>query len=250
MKVKRYGWVRDLPDQRDLYFSAPRGAKLPAEVDLRAKMPPIYNQGELGSCVANAVGAAVEYDQEVEHPANVFQPSRLFIYYNARALEGTTSSDSGCQMRDGVKTVVHQGTCPEKEWPYDIAEFAVKPPAKCYTDATKEKVLAYVRVLQQLSLMRSCLAGSGPFVIGISVYDSFESEQTTKTGIVPMPAPDENLLGGHAILIAGYNDTTQMFTFRNSWGTGWGAKGYGFIPYAYLSSSALAGDAWALSKVE
>src|SRR5208282_6944555 len=108
MKVQRYGWVRDLPDQRDLYFSAPRVAKLPAEVDLRGKMPPIYNQGELGSCVANAVGAAVEYDQDVEHPANVFQPSRLFIYYNARALEGTTNSDSGCQVRDGVKTVVSQ----------------------------------------------------------------------------------------------------------------------------------------------
>jgi len=204
----------------------------------------------LGSCVANAVGAAVEYDQEVDHPKKVFQPSRLFIYYNARALEGTTTSDSGCQVRDGVKTVVKQGTCPETEWPYDIADFALKPPSKCYSDATKEKVISYVRVQQQLSLMRGCLAGSGPFVIGISAYESFESDQTAKTGIVTMPGPDETLLGGHAILICGYNDTTQMFTFRNSWGSSWGASGYGFIPYAYLTSEALAADAWALTKVK
>src|SRR5262245_42542108 len=142
-KIERYGWIPDLPDHRDHLYAAPvvHLAKLPAKVDLRGKCPTVYDQGQLGSCTANAIGAAIQFDRMKQKRKPNFIPSRLFIYYNERVIEGTVRSDSGAQIRDGIKTVAHDGDCPEKEWPYDIAKFAVKPSAKCYKDALKYKAV-------------------------------------------------------------------------------------------------------------
>src|SRR5882757_1810718 len=120
-----YGWQPDLPDQRDLIYSAPHVAAkaLPKSVDLRSHCPAVYDQGQLGSCTANAIGGAIEFDL-MKQNAPVFTPSRLFIYYNERVIENTVSSDNGAQIRDGIKTVNQQGVCNEKDWPYNTSEFS------------------------------------------------------------------------------------------------------------------------------
>jgi len=248
MKRQRYGWVRDIPDHRDLHFSSAL-RQPPVSVDLRSQFPPVYDQGELGSCTANAVAGLMQFDEEKEHAISATMPSRLFIYYQERVLEGTVGVDSGAQLRDGIKVAVKWGVCPETEWPYNIAEFAVQPPPQAYTDAAKEKALVYLRMSQRLSQMRGCLAAGFPYVFGLSVYESFESQAVANTGIVPLPAPGETQVGGHAMCVAGYDDAQQWFIVRNSWGDQWGDGGYGYMPYAYLLDPDLAGDFWTVRRV-
>ncbi|HMF11082.1 MAG TPA: C1 family peptidase [Gemmataceae bacterium] len=252
VQIKRYGWVRDLPDQRDHVYSAPLVAlpKLPEKVDLRPQCPPVYNQGELGSCTANALAAAVQFGELKEKQKSPFAPSRLFIYYNERVLEHTVASDSGAQLRDGMKTLAKQGVCPEADWPYDIAKFADKPPEKCFLEATDHKVTVYQRLVQNLTQMKGCLASGFPFVFGFTVYDSFESPQVAKTGIVPLPNTGEQVLGGHAVMAVGYDDGQHVFIVRNSWGDAWGMKGYCAMPYSYLTQADLSSDFWTVSFVK
>jgi len=250
-EVQKFGWVPDLPDARDFMYSAPEAVltKLPKKVDLRSKMPKIYDQGELGSCTANAIGAAFEFEQVQEGQAD-FMPSRLFIYYNERAMEGTIDTDSGAMIRDGIKSVAKLGVCTETTWPYDIPKFTEKPPKTAYAEAKKHQALIYRRVLGNLHQMQGCLASGRPFVFGFSVYESFMSADVAKTGEVPLPPRGEQLIGGHAVLAVGYDDKIQRFIVRNSWGTGWGMKGYYTMPYGYLTDPGLARDFWAIHAVE
>ena len=250
--IKRYGWIPDLPDQRDHLYTSPyaAGVTLPSSVDLRTSCPPVYDQGQLGSCTANAIAGALEFDEMKEGLSPIVMPSRLFIYYNERAMEGTTATDSGAQIRDGIKTVAAQGACSESEWPYDITKFAVQPPSGCYQDAPQNKALTYQRVVHNLDLMRACLASGYPFVFGMTVYASFESQAVAQSGQVPMPAPNEQTIGGHAVLAVGYDDSQQVFLVRNSWGASWGMQGYFTLPYAYLSSSNLTDDLWTIRSVQ
>lgn len=247
---KHYGWKPDLPDFRDFKFTAPRPVvkKLPSKVDLRPKCPAVYDQGQLGSCTGNAIAAAFQFEL-MKQKAPVFAPSRLFIYYNERVIEDTVNSDNGAQIRDGIKSITHQGVCPEPMWPYNISEFAQKPHAVCYTDALKHTAIDYSRIEQSLDLMRSCLAEGYPFVGGFTVYNSFESQQVANTGIVNIPGPGEQTVGGHAILVVGYDDAQKRFIVRNSWGTGWGMKGYFTIPYEYYLNSDLSSDFWTIRTV-
>ncbi|HUK39551.1 MAG TPA: C1 family peptidase [Candidatus Acidoferrales bacterium] len=249
---KRYGWVPDLPDHRDHMYAAPLGivTALPAKVDLRPKCPPVVDQGQLGSCTANAIGNAHRFSQMKQSGANNFMPSRLFIYYNERSMEGTVNEDAGAQIRDGVKSISKQGVCQEKMWPYQINKFKTKPSAACYKEALKHQAISYQRVIQSLAQMKGCLASGFPFVFGFTVYESFESASVAKTGIVPMPGQGEGTVGGHAVLAVGYDDTKQRFTVMNSWGTGWGMKGYFTIPYGYLTEPNLADDFWTIRVVE
>jgi C1A family cysteine protease len=244
--IQKYGWIPDLPDQRDFVYAAPTPFQrnLPAKVDLSKNCPPVYDQGQLGSCTANAIAAAIEFDQKKR-----FVPSRLFIYYNERAMEGTIASDSGAQIRDGIKSVATQGAPPEKDWPYEIAKFSEKPSKEAFTDAKANLVTLYQRLVQDFSSMRGCLATGYPFVFGFTVYESFEGDKVAKTGIVPMPLSDEKTVGGHAVLAVGYDDTSREFLVRNSWGPKWGLKGYFKIPYAYLTSPKLASDFWTIRSV-
>jgi len=244
-----YGWMPDVPDQRDLVFTAARAVTLPPAVDLRPGCPPVYDQGQLGSCTANAIGAAIEYEQIRQKEAKPFAPSRLFIYYNERVMEHTVDQDAGAQIRDGMKSVNQIGACPEADWPYVIANFNHKPPLGAFKDAPLGKAVSYQRVIQTLDQMKGCLGAGFPIVLGISVYESFESQQVASSGVVPMPASREKLLGGHAILAVGYHDADQRFIMRNSWGTSWGMKGYFTIPYAYLTNSNLCDDLWTIQMV-
>lgn len=248
------GWIPDLPDQRDFTFDAKAElaklvAPLPKSADLRSKCPPVYNQGQLGSCTANALAAAFDFDRHREGD-QFMTPSRLFIYWNERDMEGTVHSDAGARIRDGVKVLRKIGTPPETDWPYDIAEFTKRPNAKSFRDAHKNEALTYQRITMPsndpTNDMLICVASGYPFVAGITLYESFESPAVTKTGVVPMPAKGEQLLGGHAILVVGYEQGTKRFICRNSWGRSWGDKGYFYLPYAYLTSRGLASDMWVI----
>ena len=251
-KVAHYGWVPDIPDQRDHLYAAPVVAlkKLPPKIYLRAQCPKvIYDQGQLGSCTGNAIAAAIQFDRLKQKRKPDFIPSRLFIYYNERAMEGTVDSDSGAQIRDGIKSVAQLGDCPETEWPYNIAKFATKPTTACYRDAIKYKAVLYQRLAQTVNQMKGCLASGYPFVFGFSVYESFEDPQVAKTGVVPMPSSREKQLGGHAVLAVGYDDAQQRFIVRNSWGSGWGMQGYFTMPYGYLMDDNLVADLWTIRVI-
>jgi C1A family cysteine protease len=216
---------------------------LPSSVDLRSKCPPIYDQGQLGSCTANALAFLMSFDDLS------LTPSRLFIYYNERVIENSIPTDSGASLSDGIQTLLTNGVCPEIKWPYIISQFAVKPTPPCYIDALQHKALQVFQVQQNITSMKSCLAQGLPFCCGIQVFSSFESQQVTRTGVVPLPSSRDQLLGGHAVACVGYNDVSQQFIMRNSWGTKWGQSGYFKLPYSYLLNPSLASDMWAISKV-
>ena len=245
--LRKYGWRRDLPDFRDVYHSLSTPT-LPGSVDLRDKMPAIYDQGQLGSCTANAIAGAIHYDELLQKLGND-TPSRLFIYFNERLREGHVGADTGASLRDGIKTIAKQGYCKETEWPYDIEKFTQKPPQACYDTAKTHVAVEYKRVNQNETELKTVLSQGFPVVFGVSVYSSFEGEDVKTTGMVPMPEKNESLLGGHAILLVGYDDEKNLYTFRNSWGTGWGKEGYGFLPYEYVTNSNLAQDFWTVKRV-
>ena len=247
-----YGWRPDLPDHRDLMYTASRALvkKLPAKVDLRNQCPPVYDQGQLGSCTANAIGGAFEFELMKQDKRGDFMPSRLFIYYNERVMENTVNVDNGAEIRDGIKSVNQLGVCPESLLPYDIKKFAVKPAAACYKTALKHQVLSYHRVQRTLEQMKGCLAEGYPFVFGFTVYDAFEGGVVAKTGKLNMPKKNEKMVGGHAVMAVGYDDTAKRFIVRNSWAADWGIKGYFTMPYEYLTTENLSDDFWTIRIVE
>ena len=253
-KIQRYGWKPDLPDARDHLYAAPPAvmAALPNKIDLSGDFPvPPYDQGQLGSCTGNSIAAAVQFERKKQGLKPDFIPSRLFIYYNERVIENSVKQDAGAQIRDGIKSVAQQGVCSETTWPYVITKFAAKPPKAAYTEAAKYKATSYRRLTQNLTQLKGCLASGYPFVFGFTVYDSFESPEVAKTGVVPMPnLAKDQVVGGHAVCACGYDDTQQRFIVRNSWGPGWGQKGYFTIPYAYLTDSNLSDDFWTIRLIE
>jgi C1A family cysteine protease len=251
MSVGHYGWNPDLPDHRDLIYSAPAAfiTALPTAVDLRLHCPAVYDQGQLGSCTGNAIAGAIEFER-LKQKLSDFVPSRLFIYYNERVVEHSVSSDSGAQIRDGMKVVAKLGAPPEPEWPYDESKFADKPPASAYADGAKHRVVSYHRVSRVLNQFKGCLASGFPFVLGFTVYDAFESAQVAHSGHLSMPQPGESVVGGHAVLAVGYDDKQQAFIVRNSWSAHWGMKGYFTMPYQYLLDPDLSDDFWTVRLVD
>lgn len=243
-----YGCLTDLPDQRDFMYSAVYriSAALPRSVDLRSACSPIEDQGQLGSCTGNAIAGALEF-LELKDKVRFVNLSRLFIYYNERVMEHTVQSDSGAQIRDGIKSVAKLGVCSEHKWPYIISKFKAKPTASCYQQALDHRITTYQR-LMTVDEMRAGLADRYPFVFGFTVYESFESQKVAQTGIVDMPLKTERVVGGHAVLGVGYDDSQQRFIVRNSWGTGWGMQGYFTIPYDYLANRNLASDFWTIRR--
>lgn len=250
-KLSHYGWVPDLPDARDHLYRAPKAVgPLPKSVDLRPGCPAVYDQGELGSCTANAIAGAIEFDQRKQKLPQPFTPSRLYIYYNERALEGTIATDSGAMLRDGIKTVSAQGACPEAMWLYVEDKFADRPPALCYKVGGLHPAVQYSRIPQSLGQMKSCLAVGYPFVFGFTVYESFETDAVASSGIAPMPEPSETALGGHAVIAVGYDDASSRFLIRNSWAADWGMGGYFTLPYEYLTDNNLSDDFWTIRLVK
>lgn len=251
--VAYYGWVPDHPDIRDLRYSAPRHLikALPSRVDLRgACMPVVYDQRSLGSCTANAGSAIFQFNQLQQGIKWPCMPSRLFLYYNTRLLEGTVKQDSGCTIRDTIKTMAARGMCLASDWPYIISKFAVKPSITAYANAVRHTAVRYQRLDSDITQLKGCLANNEAFIFGFSVYTEFESENVARSGVLNMPTASEQMLGGHAVMAVGYDDATQRFIVRNSWGADWGQAGYFTMPYAYMVNTNLVDDIWTVSVVK
>ncbi len=251
-RLNKYGWRPDKPDHRDLKYSMPRhlvGVSLPSKVDLRPGCPAPYDQGDLGSCTGQAIGGLIHYDLIKQDVSKAFQPSALFIYYNERLLENSVNEDAGAEIRDGIKSLVRYGVCPEQYWPYVISKFKTKPTKFAYKSAMPHRIDKYMRINQTVNDLKSCLADGFPFVFGIMVYESLESDDVAKSGMVPTPGKHEKALGGHAILGVGYDDADRTFIIRNSWGSEWGMNGYFTLPYDYVLNSDLADDFWTIRWV-
>lgn len=246
----KYRLLKDSQDSRDLMFKISPVGVLPSSVDLRPGMPPVYDQGELGSCSGNAVAAAFQFDQMKENIPS-WNPSRLFIYYNERMIEGTINQDSGAELRDGIRAISTYGVCDESVWAYDVTKFTITPSAEAYEQAKQHMAIQYARVGQDLNSLKQTLAGGFPIVVGIILFEAFESDAVAATGMVPMPNPEtDNCLGGHAVLVVGYDDAKECFIMRNSWGPNWGDKGYFYLPYNYLTNQNLGMDFWVVTQVK
>lgn len=243
---RTYGWIKDKEDSRDRLYklSRPRIATLKPFVDLRKSCSKVEDQGTLGSCTANALAGNIELLDKLIDGAYT-DVSRIFLYYNERAMEGTISEDAGAMIRDGIKTLAKDGICAETLCPYDIEAFTRKPLPEAYEDAKKHLITSYMRITT-LNEMLVCLSDGYPFVFGMDLYESFESDKISKTGKVPMPKDGEEYLGGHAVMAVGYNLITKQFIVRNSWGEGWGREGYFTIPFDYLVK--YGADFWTVRK--
>jgi len=246
--MSKYVRVKDKQDGRDHKYKTTSSIILPRIVDLRANCSPVEDQGDLGSCTGNAIVGALEYleNTQQEEPVRL---SRTFVYFNERLLEHTINQDAGAAIRDGIKVVATYGACVEKLWPYDIKAFKNKPSDAAYADALKRKALTYQNLDQTEEALTHCLAHNRPIVFGIVVYSSFESDAVAKTGIVPMPKAHEKNMGGHAVLIVGYDLDKRMFLVRNSWGPKWGDHGYFWLPFDFVLNPDLADSFWTISKI-
>lgn len=243
--MRIYGWIPSRPDHRDfLYKDIQPTISLPKQIDLRNLCSTVENQGSLGSCTAQALVGNLEL-LEIKNNQVYKEMSRLFLYYNERLIIKTVQFDSGAMLRDGIKALAKAGCCSEREWGYDITKFTVRPPLKCYIEALHYKITSYF-ALQNHNELLTCLADGYPFVFGISVYESFESQEVAKTGIVPMPSLDERNLGGHAVCAVGYDIDRRWFIVRNSWGSEWGDGGYFYLPFQYVEH--LAADHWTIRR--
>lgn len=249
-QTRKFDWLPDLPDKRDyrysLSFPLQQETSLPSIVDLRQYCSTIEDQGNIGSCTANALAGNMEF-LENKYSMAYKDLSRLFIYYNERRIEGTVRRDSGAFLRDGIKSLVTWGVCSEDKWSYIISLFKRKPAKRCYTDAKSRIISSYYR-LDTLVDMKNCLADGFPFVFGFTVYDGFMSQEVANTGIVNMPGDNEKVQGGHAVCAVGYFEKEKRFLVRNSWGEAWGQNGYFTIPFDYLIDRNLSDDFWTIRR--
>jgi C1A family cysteine protease len=238
-------WKADKPDTRDYKYQV--SAKVsPDSVDLRRYCSSIENQGNLGSCTGQAVAGAIELlNKRNGKPTDV---SRLFIYYYERLILGTVNYDSGAYIRDGIKATNHYGASLESLWPHDIRKFKQEPITEAKTDALNRKVTLYERVADFNGCI-DALSNGYPVIIGFNVYTSFMSATVARTGNMPYPnTKRERLLGGHAVLLVGYDKTKKVFIVRNSWGTAWGIKGYFYMPFNVINPN-MSDDYWVIKSV-
>jgi C1A family cysteine protease len=240
-----HGWKRDLPDVLDFRYFPPV-LQLPSVVDMRKYCSPVENQQDLGSCTANAIVGALEL-LEIKHKRPYVDYSRLFLYYNERVIDHTVSYDAGSSLRTGCKALNRNGICPEVDWPYNIVKFKKKPSAICYADATPLRTKISYHSIADLNSILQALNQGLPVVFGFVVYQSFED--IGSDGIMLMPnVIKEARLGGHAVVVVGFDRKKLMLIVRNSWGSSWGAKGYFYMPFEFVNPQFCA-DVWAIDLV-
>jgi C1A family cysteine protease len=265
-----FGWVRDLPQQGAQTYEAPKAitTALPNAVDLRSLMPAVYDQGQLGSCTSNSIAGAVQYVRKKDKQGPDFIPSRLFIYYNGRYIEGTIPLDMGLRIQDGVGSLETWGVCSESDWPYDAipadpdthkfpssSRAAKKPTDPVFTSAYTHRALSAWRVMQRSDQLKGCLAEGYPFIFGFTIYPSFFGPRCVPQTVIPLPQSDEKPTPvGHAVVCVGYDDQNQQYICRNSWGLvqWWGPvqdHGHFYMPYGYLENANLASDFWTIRTI-
>jgi hypothetical protein len=247
--TRAYGWRPDLPDKRDSYH-VPRlfldqMLALPESHDNSASMPAAWDQGGLGACTMFALCGAASHEMGFA----AFDPSFLHGYYCVRAMEGTISEDAGASIRDICKMAATYGIAYAPTWPYREEKFAIRPPKAAYRSALKCRVSSYARVGRGLEEIKAALYGKDCIVFGATLYESFDTESVARHGMVPLPGIDEDILGGHALCIVGYDDNVGCFKVRNSWGSDWGHKGHCWMPYDYITDRDLCDDFWVIKAV-
>lgn len=243
----KFQWRPDKFDKRDYKYKV--SAKVsPNSVDLRPFCTPVEYQGDLGSCTGQSIAGAIELlNKRNKKPNDV---SRLFIYYYERQLIGTVNYDSGAYIRDGIKVTNKQGAPLEMLWPYDISRFRQEPVIEARNDAAKRKVTRYERI-ENFDGCIDALSNGYPITIGFYVYDSFMSTNVARTGLMPYPnTKRERQLGGHAVLLVGYDKTRKVFIARNSWGSNWGDKGYFYMPFKVIQDTSMSSDFWIIKEVQ
>ena len=200
---------------------------------------PILDQSTLGSCVAHS--AYVLFYIESKKKINL---SRLHLYFCSRALDNfSLTQDTGVTIRGCMKAIKNYKLCDEKRWGYVLSNFAKLPPADAFVQTYNLTQFTYTFLPQVLETILNCLSNGHPIMLGIYLYNSFETSVVDKYGVVPIPNPQkEKLLGGHAISLVGFDVPRKYFKFQNSWGTAWGDKGYGYIPFDYILNKTLASD--------
>ncbi len=239
------GWMPSPPDERDITYTlrmAPK-KKLPATVTLEKKLPGVFDQGNLGSCTAQAGSAALyaiaapkEFDPN---------PSRLFLYYFIRKLQGNTAEDTGGYIRNVFKAANKVGVASEALWPYDIEKFTTEPNVMAQVDAKNHIALKYESLPQDIEAAKDCLASGYPVIFGMLLLTNFF--KIKKDG--KMPLPEGRIEGGHALCAIGYSNRRKAFLVRNSWGPNWGAKGNFWLPYDIFESSDFVDDIWTVKLV-
>lgn len=215
----------------------------PPMIDRRAQCSPIEDQGDEGSCSAHAAAGALEFLQikemtgpQVYDPGTFEKVSRNFIYYQERAMEGTANTDAGATtLLDACKTLMNIGVCRESVWPYSQDTLFTAPSDDAVAEAALHKVQNYYGLDANYQL-KQCLWFGFPFMLGFQVFESFMSDEVAANGIMPMPSAGDQIVGGHAVLAVGYDDSKQTFIIRNSWGPNWGQAGYFEMPYAFMNS--------------
>lgn len=230
---------KDPHDSRDLFCKVSNNSNIKNKVDLRRWCSPIEDQLHLGSCVGQAIVGAFELMINKLHPENFKDLSRLFVYYNARLLEDYVDEDVGVYVRDGIKAVHKWGVCTEELWPYLINKFADTPSVISYLDAKERLIDSYYRI-NSIDDMIASLGLEIPVVTGIQVFGNFDRLESD--AIIRLPDDKDEILGGHAITIVGYDNNKKYFICRNSFGKDWGDQGYFYMPYDYAELYAM--DAW------
>lgn len=245
ISIPKYHWVPDKLDTRDYKYTLSNRST--NRVDLRPYCTPVENQGSLGSCTGQAIAGAIELlNKRNKKQTDI---SRLFIYYYERLIMGTINYDSGAYIRDGIKATNKYGAPLENLWPYNIARFRTNPVTEAVKDAVKRKVTLYQRV-ENFNGCIDALSNGYPVIIGFHVYSSFESKTVAKTGYMPYPNKrKERLLGGHAVLLVGYDKASEVFIVRNSWGNTWGDKGYFYMPFSVIQDTSMSSDFWIIKSV-
>lgn len=213
-------------------------------IDLRPKFPEVYEQGKIGSCSANSLCSIFDYDSK-----NNFRGSRLFLYYNERLLINETEKDNGAYIDDGITALKTFGICHENDWKYNINNIYIKPDNNAYEKAKNNYIQEAIKIDNNINIIREWLDKNEPITVGIAIYSNFMSLLSAKTGKIGLPTEKDKFMGGHAVVICGYNDYTREFIMRNSWGVFWGDNGYFYLPYEYISNSKLTGDLWIIIKI-
>lgn len=212
---------------------------LPKSFDYTRQMSPVRDQGSDGTCVAFASVVGIKEYQDSKEYRKLIKLSPRFVYSLCKKFDGAPEEE-GTYPRVAMKVLLNYGVCPENYWPYRPQQ-KDRPKKNAEKDAKRYRIKAYARLKAVLEMKRSLLV-NGPFLAGVKVFESWLAKKVQKTGLIPIPKRNEQLIGGHAVCIVGFNDSRQLFKFKNSWSAKWADKGYGYLPYEYIKR--YCSDAW------